>query len=333
MKTTTLIKSFAAAFLFSITMLTVNTAKAQSGACDYDGNGQVDTTYGATYSDGPITIWFSGHADTAKITSTSTYNIVVLTLSDSTVLTYARQNVKSGTYVVPSAFAGLQIFNVRVFIGSTCYYVSNYTAMDTNGTCQDTGGFPFPVKMVSFEAKKINDNQVQLNWRTSSEENNDHISIEKTYDNQNWEEVCRVPGHGTTQTPHNYSCTDNNASEGGHAVAYYRPKQVDYNGAYAYFNTIKIRLVNAASTASVQGVYPNPATDRLYIQYNSSDNDVFTIRLLSLDGKELKNQQYVAKEGQQTIDLDIAEQDLKSGFYILQVENNGQVYTNKIYKQ
>jgi hypothetical protein len=304
--------------------------------CDYNGDGYNDLQYGATFSNGPVTAWFSGNGDTTKITSQYQITTVLVTLSDSTVLTYADQRTKAATYVVPDQYSGLQIDHVHVMVQGRkeCYGIDNAIAMDTDQLCNcDTGGFGFPVKMVSFEAKKVGDNQVQLKWRTSSEENNDHISIEKTYDNNSWEEVCRVPGHGTTQTPHDYSCVDNNASEGGHDVAYYRPKQVDYNGAYAYFNTIKIRLIGSASTATVEDVYPNPTSDRLYIRYNSSDNDVFNIRLLSLDGKELMQQQYVAKEGEQTMDLDIAEQNLAKGFYILEVENNGQVYRNKIYKK
>lgn len=304
--------------------------------CDYNGDGYNDLQYGATFTNGPVSAWFSASGDTTKITSKYQMTTVLVTLSDSTVLTYANQHTKSATYVVPEQYAGLQIYHVHVMVKgkSDCWGIDNAIAMDTDQLCNcDTGGFSFPVKMVSFEAKKIGDNQVQLNWRTASEQNNDHISIEKTFDNESWEEVCRVPGHGTTQTPHDYSCVDNNASEGGHEVAYYRPKQVDYNGAYEYFNTIKLRLVSNAQTAGVEQVYPNPATDRLYIRYNSSNNDVFNIRLLSLDGKELLQKQYIAKEGEQTMDLDIAEGNLSKGFYILEVENNGQIYRNKIYKK
>lgn len=304
--------------------------------CDYNGDGQNDLQYGATFTNGPVSAWFSPAGDTTRISSRFNITTVLVTLSDSTVLTYANQNTHSATYVVPEQYTGLQIYHVHVMLKNKadCYGIDNETAKDTIQLCDcDTGGAGFPVKMVSFEAKKIGDNTVELKWRTSSEENNDHISIEKTFDNQSWEEVCRVQGHGTTQTPHDYSCVDNNASEGGHQVAYYRPKQVDYNGAYAYFNTIKIRLVNATAAASVEAVYPNPATDRLYIRYNSSDNDVFNIRLLSLDGKELLQRQYVAQQGEQTMDLDIAEGNLAKGFYILEVENGGQVYRNKIYKK
>jgi hypothetical protein len=304
--------------------------------CDYNGDGLNDLQSGASFSNGPVTAWFNATADTVTIDSKKEMTTVLITLSDETVLTYANQKTKQATYVLPEQYTGLQIFDVNVMVKGSkeSYAIANEVAQDPEGLCEcDTGGIPFPVKMVSFEAHKIGDNQVELKWRTASEENNDHISIEKTYDNESWKEVCRVPGHGTTQQVHDYSCVDNNAIENGENVAYYRPKQVDYNGTYAYFNTIRIRLLSSDQNTAIENVYPNPATDRLYIKYRSTDNDQFNIRLLSLDGKELIKQQYIGKKGEQTMDLDIAEGNLSTGFYILEVENNGQIYRNKIYKK
>jgi hypothetical protein len=142
-----------------------------------------------------------------------------------------------------------------------------------------------------------------------------------------------VPGHGTTQTPQSYSCVDSRANEGGNNVAYYRHKQVDYNGAYEYFNVIKIRLQDVASTYKVESVYPNPATDRLSIKYNASENNSIDISILTLDGKVLMQNQYIAKAGDQVVDVNLEENRLRPGFYILQVKSGEETYRQKVYKQ
>ena len=60
---------------------------------------------------------------------------------------------------------------------------------------------------------------------------------------------------------------------------------------------------------------------------------IWTTPVLSLDGKTLLTNQYVAKKGAQVIDLDLPETRLKTGFYILQVQSDDQVYRQKIYKE
>jgi hypothetical protein len=114
---------------------------------------------------------------------------------------------------------------------------------------------------------------------------------------------------------------------------YYRPKQVDINGTYEYFNTIRLRLENAAYATQIENAYPNPAKDRIHIRYNTAENGLFRIRVLSLEGKELLANEFVGKPGSQVVDLDLPEHKLKPGFYLLEVQNDEQVFRQKVYKQ
>jgi hypothetical protein len=199
-------------------------------------------------------------------------------------------------------------------------------------TCDTT--LPFPVKLVKFDAKKISPTTVELHWQTASEINNDYMAIEKSTDVNTWEEVCRVPGAGNSQEKHDYSCVDNRANEGGQNLVYYRPKQVDFNGTYEYFDMIRIRLQDAAFPTTVDNVYPNPTTDnRIHVAYNSAENGMFKISLMGLDGKLLLTNSFVAQQGSQVVDLNLPETTLKSGFYILEIQNENQVFRQKVYKQ
>jgi hypothetical protein len=197
----------------------------------------------------------------------------------------------------------------------------------------DCGGGVIPVELINFNAKAITPEMVQLNWTTASEINNDYIAIEKTADLNTWENVCKVHGKGNSNEINNYSCVDSNAKSTGQNTVYYRPKQVDFNGTYEYFNIIKLRLENASQVNEVESVYPNPATDRIKIQYNASENGIVKIRLMSIEGKAILVSSYNAKQGSQVVDVDLPENNLAKGLYVLEVESDGQLYRQKVYKQ
>src|SRR5690606_3847258 len=130
---------------------------------------------------------------------------------------------------------------------------------DQLGECQgDDPGTVIPVELVSFNAKKLTPEMVKLSWTTASEVNNDYIQIEKTSDLNNWEHVCKVHGKGDSREMNHYSCVDSAANAGGQNTVYYRPKQVDFNGTYEYFNIIKLRLESNTAANAVESVYPNP---------------------------------------------------------------------------
>jgi hypothetical protein len=96
---------------------------------------------------------------------------------------------------------------------------------------------------------------------------------------------------------------------------------------------IRIRLQDASYASKVNNVYPNPTTGMLYVTYNASENGLFKIRLLSIDGKVLMTSSFAAKTGSQTTDLNLAEKNLKPGLYVLEVKSENEVFRQKVYKQ
>jgi len=274
-----------------------------------------------------IKVYFSAASDTAVITANYKMQTVIVTYADFTTQEYDKVN--SFSFAINST-------NPIVSVDVDGNLIENRHFTDPAFMCDCIPNpSPFPVTMTDFKAKLVEPNTVKLEWTTASETNNDYFQIEKSSDITKWEDVptCKVPGSGTTQKPHTYSCEDPKANSGGQNLVYYRNKQVDYDGAYEYSNTVKIRLENAAYPTAIDKAYPNPTEDRIYIKYNSDDNGIFNIRLMSLDGKTLLTNQYVAQRGNQVIDLDLPETKLKSGFYILEVQSDEQVFRQKLYKQ
>ena len=124
-------------------------------------------------------------------------------------------------------------------------------------------GTVIPVELVRFSAK-ANKNDAVLTWQTASEKNNDFFAVERSFDGQNFVEIGRVKGNGTTAKPMNYTFTDKDLSSG---TFYYRLKQVDFDQNSQFTTVQAVKIQNGAKTISI---FPNPTSDRIFIQNAAS---------------------------------------------------------------
>jgi hypothetical protein len=113
------------------------------------------------------------------------------------------------------------------------------------------GNNPLPIELLSFTAIPQNE-EVDLNWITMTETNNDYFTVEKSTNGLLFEGCATVKGAGNSTDRRNYSAVDKKPVSG---LNYYRLKQTDYNGKYVYS---KIIAVNVGSSEFVLTVYPNP---------------------------------------------------------------------------
>lgn len=98
-----------------------------------------------------------------------------------------------------------------------------------------------PVEMVSFTAERSG-HVALLNWETSSEQNNDYFTVERLNENGVFNQIGIVDGNGTTSQPSYYSFTDETPLPG---TNYYRLRQTDYNGDYAYSPIRSVEFTDA----------------------------------------------------------------------------------------
>jgi hypothetical protein len=108
---------------------------------------------------------------------------------------------------------------------------------------------PLPIGLLSFTAQQLT-KEVQLNWQTSTETNNDYFVIEKSIDGIVFNEIGKIKGAGTSSLPLSYLYYD---SEAPYGDVYYRLKQVDYNG---HFTLSKLVFVGANPNNIL--IFPNP---------------------------------------------------------------------------
>jgi hypothetical protein len=183
---------------------------------------------------------------------------------------------------------------------------------------------PLPIELVSFAATPLN-NQVNLNWTTASETNNDYFTVESSNDAVNFKEVSRMSGAGNSNSMLTYSTVDTNPYSG---VSYYRLKQVDYDGKFVYSN---IEVVNLNSISEMNMVVsPNPVIGLVDIRL---DSDYFanpTIEVRDLQGRILLVKNNLSVSEGKSVNVDLSE--LPQGLYFIQASENGKSISKRIVK-
>jgi hypothetical protein len=167
------------------------------------------------------------------------------------------------------------------FIAGTGFYF-------TLGTT-DLATAPLPVQLLSFEAKAT-DNDVEVNWVTESELNNDYFVVESSQDGEAWGAVRQVKGKGTTAIKSKYSIVDERPYTG---VSYYRLRQVDFDGSS---ELSKVVMVKFESNSIL--MYPNPVQGQ-ELTFELSGKSISTgIRIVNMSGVEMLRTPLDAATGQ-----------------------------------
>ncbi len=152
---------------------------------------------------------------------------------------------------------------------------------------------PLPVELVSFSAF-INNKTVNLRWRTATEMNNYGFEIERSDkaigNSVKWEKIGFVNGNGNSNSPKNYSFTDE--PYGGKEFKY-RLKQIDFDGAFEYSDEVKVVLEDV-NTFSLEQNYPNPFNPSTKISYTIAQKSDVKLRVYNVLAQlqaELVNEQ------------------------------------------
>ena len=186
---------------------------------------------------------------------------------------------------------------------------------------------PLPVELISFNAKVNKEGNVDLNWATASEINNDHFVIERSKDGVYFETVAKVNGAGNNNSVLYYSEQDIAPLPG---VSFYRLKQVDFDGTTSYSSIVAVSI-NLAERAGAQfgfSVYPNPSSNIANLMFfNLEKEEQVFIQMIDLSGKVVYSDFINAQEGSIS-SIDVS--SLPSGIYIINSHLNGVAYHQKL---
>ncbi len=185
-------------------------------------------------------------------------------------------------------------------------------------------GSPLPVELIHFDAQAAANHTADLHWVTASETNNSHFVIERSYDGRTFETVGNVTGNGTTSHLIDYNYTDRSIAKSQN-TAYYRLKQVDYDGAYEYSD---VRVVSFDGNAEVFEIaaYPNPFNQEVTIRVNA--NEPYTIQVTDINGVVVLSVDHTENR---THRLDVSE--YTAGVYIIELTSKQGTKHLKVIKQ
>jgi hypothetical protein len=170
---------------------------------------------------------------------------------------------------------------------------------------------PLPLKFLSFSAK-ITGSKTQLNWTTTNEINTAGFDVERSTDGLHFIKIGYVTAANISST-NSYTLFDLEPYKG---INYYRLKQYDLDGKYAYSLIVKLYY----DSKSFISVAPNPAKDYVDIQTSGKIDQVV---ISDVSGKKVKVFTNTASSRYSLIDL-------SKGMYVLQVMVEGELHTFKL---
>lgn len=187
---------------------------------------------------------------------------------------------------------------------------TTFTTFSPITYASENGFNPLPVELLSFTAEPA-ENLVELKWSTASELNNDHFTLERSYNGIDFIAFADEPGSGTTKQRKDYSKIDNKPYGG---LSYYRLSQTDFDGTRTYLDVIAVKRASSAWS-----VFPNPFNgSQLNFQLpENRGTRPFLVTIINTQGMVV-----YSKEITPTIDSQmdvILDHSLASGVYYLTI--------------
>lgn len=200
--------------------------------------------------------------------------------------------------------------------GDNCdFTVSNWTAV----------GILLPVELVNFTGIGMQEYN-ELKWTTLSEKDNDHFSVMRSFDGENFYEIAVIAGAGASTSAINYDFIDEEVRSGN---VYYQLVQHDFDGTPHTSNTISINRTQERE--GILGVWPNPTESALYIEINPTQvTEQSNVMLLDATGSIVR-EHAIKTAGFSTVQMDLG--NLQSGIYTIKyTDGQGIITTHRILK-
>lgn len=200
----------------------------------------------------------------------------------------------------------------------------SFTATFDGGFSGFGGGDPsnpvLPVEFTGFTGKQI-ETGVQLDWSTSLELNSDRFEIERSSNGREFEEIGRMASIGGANGAE-YLFIDPTPNLGRN---YYRLRQVDIDGKFAYSSTVEVSFKSVISYS----IYPNPFRESFQISISDEGEQAYEFELFDLTGKKVY-QTNLTFSGQITKEIRL--ESLAPGAYLYLIRTEGSSISGKISK-
>jgi hypothetical protein len=183
-------------------------------------------------------------------------------------------------------------------------------------------GSTLPVKYEYFNSQ-CDGGSVNLQWKTSLEQNALRYSVQRSSDGRSWIEIGSVAAQGQSNQQRSYSFHDRGASSN----SLYRIVEYDYSGQ----TTISSVVRGGCSLRSEITLYPNPASSQSAVNITLDRGAKVSVRVLDSKGAMVQQMEAVLPQGNSSIPLNVS--GYAKGIYTVQVNYSGEVKTLKLIKK
>ncbi len=167
-----------------------------------------------------------------------------------------------------------------------------------------------PIIIASFTAT-LNEKKPLLQWSVLSQENMGYYVVEKSTDGENFKELSNVVAKPGNNAAYQYKDANCNTSSN-----WYRLRLIAKDGSISYSNILFIKL----NVHPRLQLFPNPASDYLFVKLNHNDIEPKTITISDISGRILLQKKVSSIEVNNQIILNIT--NLASGTYRLTIAVN-----------
>jgi len=179
-------------------------------------------------------------------------------------------------------------------------------------------GAPLPITLAFFEGNQQG-KSIVLNWTTTSEDNFDYFSIQKSCDGINFESIASVKGHGFSSQSILYVYEDLEPLNG---VNYYRLKAVDLDGTFEVFALIGVEFFSDDDSLVI---YPNPVVNNKFTIESLNQDLNQSITLRDINGNSILHS--TLSYGKNDFQLN---QSISPGNYLIVISGTGKSDIRKL---
>lgn len=201
-------------------------------------------------------------------------------------------------------------------IGGT---IGNPTYLDFKDLANCHPRNTLPITAVSFNADRISVLDNRISWKVTNEVDMKYYELEYSVDGTHFSFIERFGANTTRDLEGGYSYVHRKNVRGS---VFYQLKMTDKQGNSQYSRIVKVD----AAKVGVAFVYPNPAKDKLYVEYNGNASAI-DVKITDAFGRTI----YSAKKAAAAvIPVDIS---FPTGNYIVRVVDGDAVTVAKFVKE
>ena len=261
--------------------------------------------------------YFSATGDAVlgnRTSTTTTYidTLFVITMSNTVAGGVIKASGGSLSSTTPDNCIGGVFDNTATFDRDGLGGSSSYGGDDIEGVGIPA---PLPVDLIDFEVLALENHDAQLTWATTSEFQNSHFDIQRSFDGYRFTTIGQVAGNGTSHALIQYTYVDETIPAHENK-AFYRLHQVDFD-VKSENSDVRLVQFNSSRMETITA-YPNPTHDETTLLLSNEVNQG-TYTITDLVGKQWAAD--IIKAGSRSVKMDFSH--LPAGAYMATLQTDG----------